>query len=255
MGRLYSYNNWFCPLNDIDGRSPNLFCFPYAGADSFAYAQLAASLDGVMSVWSLQLPGRWPRYSEPPYDNIYMLTEAMCKDLHGWPDMPFAFFGHSMGSVIAYEFAHVLQRSYAKMPSHIFVSAHRAPHLPLRHPPLHNMSDDELLVELYRLDGTPKEALHNEELMRVMMPRIRADAKLIETYAYADSNPLPCPITAIGGSSDHWVSEEEIHAWSKHTKCLFSAYMLPGNHFYLRHAVEQVTNVIMRGIELDAQHN
>src|SRR6185369_9129448 len=97
-----------------------------------------------IEVLGVQLPGRGSRFKEPLATELSPLLDALALEITRLgEDAPFAFFGHSMGALIAFEVARELRRRGAPLPSHLFVSGHRAPGLPERDAPLHHLSDGE----------------------------------------------------------------------------------------------------------------
>jgi medium-chain acyl-[acyl-carrier-protein] hydrolase len=160
---------------------------------------------------------------------VHELAEAILPEL----DKPFAFFGHSMGALIAFELTHQLRKLNQPSPAHLIVSGRSAPHLPDTDPQTHDLPEKEFLEELRRLNGTPAEALDHPELMQLMLPILRADFAICETYSYEDRPVLDCPITALGGLDDANVSREELASWRERTSGAFTMRMFPGDHFYL----------------------
>lgn len=96
------------------------------------------------------------------------------------------------------------------------------------------LSDAELLARLRAYEGTPGELLANEEVLRFLLPTLRADFTLCETYRYEPAPPLPCPVTAFGGDADPEVSLDELRAWREQTTGPFTVRVFPGGHFYHR---------------------
>jgi medium-chain acyl-[acyl-carrier-protein] hydrolase len=115
----------------------------------------------------------------------------------------------------------------------LFVSAHRAPQVPDPDAPIHALPNPEFLQELRRYNGTPEAVLENAELMQLLLPTLRADFAVVETYAYTPEQPLDCPITAFGGLDDREVSSDELEAWREQTNASFVLKMFPGDHFFL----------------------
>lgn len=163
---------------------------------------------------------------------VHEIAEAILPEL----DRPFAFFGHSMGALIAFELIHHLRKQDQLSPARLIVSGRRAPHLPNTDPQTHDLPEEEFLEELRRLNGTPKEAMDHPELMQLMLPILRADFALCETYVYEGRSILDCPITAFGGLEDNNVSREELAGWREHSSTSFTMRMFPGDHFYLHSA-------------------
>lgn len=220
-------------------KSPNpkasvrLFCFPYAGGNALVYRTWAQKLPPGVEVVAIQLPGRATRMHEPLVPKLTDLVEPIASALAPFLDEPFAFFGHSMGSVVAFEVARFFRREGRALPRHMFVSGRSAPQLNPEHPPLYNLPKDELLAELQNLDGTPREVLEHPELMELMLPILRADFSICDTYEYTEESPLACPITAFGGLQDSGVSRQNLEAWREQTSGTFTLRMFPGHHFFI----------------------
>jgi medium-chain acyl-[acyl-carrier-protein] hydrolase len=211
-----------------------LICLPYAGAGALIFRKWSDALPRDIEVCPIQLPGRGTRLTEPPFTKLSCLIEALTRALDPLLDKPFAFFGHSLGALIGFELARQIRRQYGVHPVRLFASAGRAPQIPHRAPPIHTLPDNQFLAELRRLNGTPRELLDHEELMEVMLPILRADFALYETYLYSTEPPLNCPISAFGGLQDRRVSASDLDAWRSQTSASFSLRMVPGDHFFLK---------------------
>jgi medium-chain acyl-[acyl-carrier-protein] hydrolase len=219
------------------GSAPRLrlFCFPYAGASAWIYRSWKTGLPADIEVCPVQLPGRGARSTELPFTRLSPLVEALAPALAPLLDKPFAFFGHSLGALVSFELARRIRRDYGVNPERLFVSASRAPQIPHRHSPIHTLPRDEFLAEVRRLNGTPAELLAHQEFMEIMLPLLRADFAIHETYEYSTEPPLDCPISAFGGLQDRRVSNNDLYEWHAQTKASFSLQMLPGDHFFLKH--------------------
>ncbi|MEP0869971.1 thioesterase II family protein [Trichocoleus desertorum AS-A10] len=209
-----------------------LFCFPYAGGNSFIFRPWLNHLPSDVELGAIELPGHGTRMAEPLLTRMPELVEAIASSLLPHLDKPFAFFGHSMGAWVSFEVARWLQAHHV-YPVHLFVSGARAPQLPSLRSPLHQLPEVEFVAALRRLQGTPEEVLEHTELMELMLPILRADFTVLETYIHSSQAPLPCPITAFGGLQDVDVSPEMLQAWQTRTSAGFSHRMLPGNHFFI----------------------
>jgi medium-chain acyl-[acyl-carrier-protein] hydrolase len=162
-------------------------------------------------------------------------VEAAGPGLAPYLDKPFAIFGHSMGALIAFELARHLRREYAIEPVRLFVSGRPGPQT-VRSRSINALSDSEFLKLLWAYNGTPEEALRNPELMELMLPVIRADFAVSQSYVYTPEPPLQCAITAFGGLHDETISREHLEEWREHTRGRFLLRMLPGDHFFLNTA-------------------
>ncbi len=226
-----------------------LFCFPYAGGGASIYRTWAGELPPEVDVCPIQLPGREGRLRQPPLTNMTPMIEQMMPALLPYLNMPFAFFGHSMGGITCFELARTLQRQHGLTPTGLFVSGHRAPEVPDRSQHLHGLPNDEFVEELRRFNGTPEMVLQHAELMQLMLPVLRADFTLVETYAYAPSEPLTCPLTAFGGLKDDETTREDLEPWRNYTQGSFTLRMFPGGHFFIHESREQVLRTLAQDLQ------
>lgn len=177
------------------------------------------------------------------------MVEAIKPAILQFLDKPFAFFGHSMGAKIGFELARHLRRDEKVEPAHLFVSGSNAPQLPKEERPVHDLPEPEFIEELRRLNGTPREVFENPELMRLMIPLLRADFAVCSTYSYLDEPRLSCSISAYGGLADQEVDRGSLEAWREQTAANFLLRMFPGDHFFLNTNQSLLLRVLSR--ELD----
>ncbi len=220
-----------------------LFCFPYAGGSAVVFRNWQRSLPASIEVCPVQLPGRGGRTMEPPFTSLNDMVAAVAEGLRPFLDKPFAFFGHSMGSILSFELARYLRKHYSLQPRHLFLSGRRAPQLPDADPPTYGLPDAEFLEELRRLNGTPQEVLDHPELMALMMPVLRADFAVCQTYEYVPGTPLDSGITVFGGLEDK-AERADLESWREHTTSQFATLMFPGDHFFLHKAEPQMLEVM-----------
>jgi medium-chain acyl-[acyl-carrier-protein] hydrolase len=162
---------------------------------------------------------------------------------------PFAFFGHSMGGLIAFELARRLRGRNLPEPRILFVSACGAPQIPDPHPFMHSLPDSELLQSLKKLNGIPAEVLQHSEMMQLLIPMIRADFEAFETYRFKQGDSLlGCSIVAFGGTEDLRVSRERLEGWAIQTNSRFEITYLPGDHFFVNSAKESILQVVAERI-------
>lgn len=223
----------FLPAHPPSPARLRLFCFPHAGGGTALFDAWPAAFPAGVEVCPVYLPGRERRIWERPLAQLLPLVEMLANDLLPWLNIPFAFFGHSMGALVGFELARHLRQIQGPQPIHLFVSACRPPHLPRGAHLIHHLSRQEFIEELRRL-GIAAEVLHNAELLELVLPMLYADIAACETYVYQAKEPLGCSITAFGGTQDR--SVEPLSAWSIHTRQTCSCVLLPGDHFYVQSA-------------------
>jgi surfactin synthase thioesterase subunit len=210
-----------------------LFCFPHAGGPASTYYSWSQELPREIEVCPVQLPDRDGDVRRVPYTDLAPLKRKLVQVLLPYLDIPFGFFGHSMGGLIGFELARELRARKMATPICLFVSAHRAPQLPNANAPISHLPDPAFIAELRRLDGTPEAVLDDPELMKRLLPLLRADFAICETYVYLEEKALNFPISAFGGRDDTVVTRDELSAWRSQTQDSFSLRILPGGHFFL----------------------
>lgn len=226
-----------------------LICLPPAGGGASRYRNWPAHLPEEVEVVPVQLPGRENRFNEPPIESMEQLVSQLAGELAGYLTRPFVLFGHSMGALIAFELIRRL-RSCGMAAVHLFASGCRAPHLPSRSPDWHTLPDLEFIGKLEEMGGIPAELLADRQFLDVMLPTLRSDCTLSETYVYRPQPPLNCPISAFGGLQDDEVYPEDVQGWSSHTTKVFRAHMLPGDHFFINSALPDVLRLMVTGLGL-----
>lgn len=239
-------DQWFVNSSPRPQADVRLFCFPFAGGGATIYRRWPQLLPDWIDVQAIQLPGREHRIRAPLYQSMGPLLAGLEAAITPLLDRPYAFFGHSMGGLVSYELARRLEHSLGKGPAHLFVSARRAPHLPLRRRTIHDMSTPALIQEIRRMGGTPPAVLREPELLKLILPIVRADFTVLETHEHVPSQPLSCPISAFGGAGDSGVSREEILGWGEYTSADFDSRFVPGGHFFIQTSPE----VLTQGVEM-----
>jgi len=212
-----------------------LVCFPYAGAGASVFRDWAALVPGNVEVWAAQLPGREERFHDEPATRLDDVLNELVPAMLPLLDRPYTFFGHSLGALVCWELARSLQMLQLAQPAQVIVSGYQAPQPRPSDPdpPLYALPDDELVEELRAMGGTPDDSLRNPELMQLLLPVIRADLELTETYAFRPGEPLTCALAAFGGEDDPRIEIAELGRWAAHTTGQFTAVAFPGDHFYL----------------------
>jgi medium-chain acyl-[acyl-carrier-protein] hydrolase len=226
-----------------------LFCFPYAGGGGSAYMPWGRETPCPIEVCAVQLPGREGRLNERPYTQISDLIDVTFEALRPHLEAPFALFGHSMGALLAFEFARRIRHAGGPAPVRLIVSGHRGPRLPRRYSAIAHLPDAEFIGEIcQRYGGVPEEVLRQPELMALLVPCLRADMALIENYRYRDAEPLECPISAFGGREDPEATETQLSRWEAETRSSFSMRQFAGTHFYIRDARKELLAAVCRDL-------
>ena|SRR5438105_54603 len=225
-----------------------LYCLPYAGGSLHIYTPWASRLAPELEVRAIQLPGHDMRIAEPPFSQFRPLVVNLAHVVANDIDRQFAIFGHSMGALVAFELVRELRRQGFALPKRLLISGFRAPHLAIRHRPLHRLRDEGLLRALRRLGRITDEVMANSEVISLFLPLLRAELTLTEAYAYTPEVPLACPISVFAGRDDPVVSYDEVDQWHRHSSMEVRIHSFPGGHFFILDAPGPVLDAIRRDV-------
>lgn len=222
---------WLTPLNTVASPRASVVCLPFGGGSASAYRPWAARFPADIQLCAVDLPGRAARFAEPSLTH----AEEIVAGLLGLPDlsMPFVLFGHSLGALLAYEWASRLQQAGRPAPTHLVVSGREAPHRMRSHAPIHGLDDADFLGEVRRYQGLPDEVLAHQELIDLFLPILRADFTVTETYRHAPRPALRTPLLVLGGDDDPMVAPAELSHWLALTTAPSRIETFPGGHFYV----------------------
>ncbi|MFJ8166244.1 thioesterase II family protein [Streptomyces sp. NPDC096136] len=231
---------WLRQYHPASDGAPTLVCFPYAGGAASYFHPLSEALSPGVRVLSLQYPGRQDRRAEPVHTDLHGLADEIARVLSGAVDGAVVFFGHSMGSTLAYETA----RRLADGPDGervlgLVLSGRRAPST-VRHETVHLRDDAGILEEVVRLDRGSAALLADPDIAGMVLPVLRGDYTAVETYAPREGARLHCPVSVLTGDADPQVTAEEAGAWAGATDGPFRLRTFPGGHFYLNAQREAV---------------
>lgn len=211
-----------------------LFCFPHAGGGSAMFYRWARYLPDDVALAPLRLPGREDRLADPPYDNLATLADQAATAIASLEPRPSLFVGHSLGGYVAFEVAQRLCRNRQHLPHQLIVAACGAPRQGKAKHPIAELPEQEFLDEVARrYDGIPDAVRQSPQLLAMVLPSLRADIRMIESYDYTPGEPLPVDITAIGGTDDVGVGPDRLSGWRPLTAGRFSLRLFPGGHFFL----------------------
>ncbi|ANS70603.1 thioesterase [Streptomyces lincolnensis] len=221
MTQVFSARTWL-----------TLYCLPHAGGGARPYHRLEAAVPRGVRVVPLELPGHGTRLREPLLREIGQVVTEVIRLMGEDRSRPFALFGHSFGGLVGYETTRRLGR-LGTPPELLLVSGRTSPVWPLSHEPLHRLPDPLFMAGLSRMGGIPQALLASPSVLQVYLPSLRADLRMVETYAHTHSEPLDVPIAAFAGLQDRLTDPAGMEAWASLTERSFDLTLLRGGHFFL----------------------
>lgn len=235
---MNSNSNWFKRPKPVINPSLRLFCFPYAGGNASSYVGWVKSLPEFVELIVVEPPGRAARMMEQPFDSMEALVDDLFPHFQKLTDVPYIFFGHSLGGRVAYEICLRCHRLGIQLPGHFIASASRAPHIIKQRKNIYDLPEAEFIDKLRSFNGTPEEVLTNTELMELLLPMLRADFEIADTYL-ANPLPLDIPISVWAGTDDHEISKLDLQAWADCCNNQIEFEVMPGGHLFVdSHAAE-----------------
>ncbi|MFF1870161.1 thioesterase II family protein [Kitasatospora herbaricolor] len=240
---LTEQERWIHRYHPAPDDDVSLVCFPHAGGSASYFRPLAGALAGRTDVLPLQYPGRQDRRSEPPIGSITGLADEILTVLESLPKRRLVLFGHSMGACVAFEVARrIEQRSSIELIG--LVASGRTAPPKLRNSSVHLKDDDGIIAEIRRLNGTDSQLLHDDDIVRMILPTLRGDYTAVGTYTFEPGPKLRCPVSVLVGESDPQVSVDEARDWRHVTDGEFTLRTFPGGHFYLNDQQAQVVRAL-----------
>jgi surfactin synthase thioesterase subunit len=231
---------WFPVLAPAPAAEVRLFCFPHAGGAALFFRPWAELLGAKVEVRGLELPGRGRRFVDRKLlHHVDAVVDAATSAIGPLLDRPFAFFGHSLGARIAFETTRRLE-TLGSRPDALFVSAMRAPSIPVEEPPFDGRTDAEIVGWLLELGGVPKAVLENKELLELVLPALRADLRVVDSFRPVSEQRVQVPIHAFAGETDVRYPPAKVEPWRAHTTSAFELSTYPGGHFYLNDSFDDV---------------
>uniref|UniRef100_A0AAU3H061 Alpha/beta fold hydrolase n=1 Tax=Streptomyces sp. NBC_01401 TaxID=2903854 RepID=A0AAU3H061_9ACTN len=228
-----SRSRWFRTFHPRPDARITLACLPYAGGSASAFFSLSERLPAEIEILAAQYPGRQDRIREPCLKTVPDIARGAFEELRGLvADRPFALFGHSMGGAVAFELARLFERESSATPSALFVSGRRAPSIGGDRG-IRFLDDAGVVEELRELEGTDSRILDEPELLRLILPTVRADYGAAETYHTGADALVASPVVVLAGDRDPHVTVDEAAAWRGHATGAFDMKVFPGGHFFL----------------------
>ncbi|GLU50200.1 thioesterase II family protein [Nocardiopsis ansamitocini] len=231
-----------------------LLCLPHAGGGAGSYRGWTPLLPAGIDLVCVQYPGREDRLDEPPVDDMATLVAGIADAVTPLIDRPYALFGHSMGTAVAFELGRELRRRGFVEPVRLFASGRRAPAARLGGR-VHEGDDESLVDELTRLGGTERAIFDDPGMREMILGYVRADYRLIERYVPAEGPPLGCPVSVFLGDADPEVGVEQARGWARTTTGRLDVEVFPGDHFYLVPGRRQVVNTLVRRLDPALAHD
>ena len=234
--KVSRFSNGWITTSNVPNNKLRLFCLPYAGGGAITYRNWQKAVREGIEVCPVRLPGREMRIKDKPIEERGTMVRSILGALTPVLAQPYVLFGHSMGGLLAYLVACEIRDRRLPLPKHLFVSARCAPQIvrSVLSKPVSSLSDAEFLQEVAAtVNSSLMDFLAEPELLALVLPALRGDFQLLEGYSYVPREPLPFPITALGGNSDPSVSEADLKPWAECTTAAFSLEMLEGDHFFV----------------------
>lgn len=227
----------------------SMICFPYAGGTPNIFRKWGRFLDSGCEVEVVTLPGRSSRMSEKPFTSWQELLDDVWHQLQPCLEKPHVLFGHSFGARAAYELLRYIEMRGLRTTTQLIVSGCRSPQHPQNQPMMHSLSDGEFIEAVKTMKGTPQAVLEHPEMMKLLLPTIRADMMLSEIWADFHGSKTYAPISAILGRDDTIESLESIAGWKDLTQSAFQVVEIDGGHFSIDEEPQDYVAVITNILE------
>jgi len=234
-------SKYFKILNKPKNKKLRLYCFPYAGGSASIYNSFIENIGEEIELVAIALPGRAEMMFDEPIKDMQELVDILYQQMRSNLHEPFAFFGHSMGGSISFALAQKIEQLSSASPKFIVISATRPQNLQNLNSK-HTLSDDGLIDVLRQNSASPKEVLDSKEMMELILPGVRADYQLIETYKVRKSSALSSQLVIFNDETD--IKKEDILSWQEFFKTEAKYVSFEGGHFFIHSKVDKITQEI-----------
>ena len=223
-----------------------VFFLPYAGGSSSVYLSWKRYLSSNIELVAIELAGRGRRMKEPLYSDVNEAVEDIYSKIsQDIETSRYALFGHSMGTVLAYELTRKIKENNGSLPCHIFFSGRCPPYVKSGNEDLYLLPDDEFIRKVFEYGGMKKETASNEDIMKVFLPVLRSDYKMIELYEH--EGPIHvhnCNITILRGMHDPYAKYDKMIKWKECAGNDFNMYEFDDAHFFIHKYKEDICKLI-----------
>jgi surfactin synthase thioesterase subunit len=230
--------------------SIDLFLFPFAGGSKYSYNHFLNESLSKINLIPVEYPGRGSRIGEPLLSDMHKLVEDVYQQIKPQLTQPYAFYGHSMGTLVSYLVTKKIIREGIAEPRHLIMTGRGGPSAIKPESFNHLLTREGLKNKLREMGGSSEEVLNNEALLDMFEPILKADFKAIETYLYQPDTPFHIPMTVISGTEEE-ISPEEANAWKKETTADVNVMQLSGKHFFIYEHAQQIMQLINKALLSD----
>ncbi len=229
-----------------------LFCIPYAGGSANVYNKWRKHIASSIELCPVELAGRGKRFGEPFYNSLYDAANDVFNSIADKiNEVPYAIFGHSMGSWIAFELYYKLKETGFKEPIHIFFSGRYPPHIKKGGKVFNELTNEEFKEEILKIGETPVELFEDKAMESAIIQLLKADYKILENYKFLPKGqPINCDITIFNGKRDNDVTGNDLKEWPKYSGKQCDIYEFDGGHFFINSEREVVLKAISDKLSL-----
>lgn len=220
-----------------------LFCFPFAGGSCYSYKAYSKLAPPPIDIIPFDLPGRGLRSGERLLKDAETIVDDLYQRIKPQLSTRYAFYGHSMGTVLAYLLTKRIINEDLPKPCYLFMTGRGGPSIPEKESPVYTLPKDQFYSKIKEMDGVPDAVLQNTDLMNFFEPVFRADFEALETYKYQETAPFDIPILVMVGDEEK-ITVADALAWKKESLSAVEVLWLKGKHFFIYQHPEAIMKAI-----------
>lgn len=228
-----------------------VYFLPYAGGSASTYLSWKKHIDSNIEMKPIELAGHGKRISEPLYKSIdEAVIDIYSRISHELDEGPYAFYGHSMGTILAYELIRKIRLNNKKEPIHVFFSGRFPPYVEDTYKMGDSYSDEQIFEKLIDVIGTKIQINNNKEIRDFLFPILLGDYNIVQKYDYnQEIVNLNCGISILNGNQDSYFPHENLPLWSKCTSKECNFYEFEGDHFFINQHKKEVSDIINKTLQ------
>lgn len=223
-----------------------LYFIPYAGGSTATFKNWISEMRPEIDLRIIEMPGHGRRIMEDFITDFRAAVEMIYGEIKAdvaielQREIPFqyAIGGHCLGALLAYEVTQeISKRNEIFKPKSLIISGLGSPGTLENQEKFSTLSTESLKNRLIDEGGLSAESLE-PEIMELLLPCVKADAKIFDSYQMIAHSKLVLPILVMYGENDHKSTESDVYDWKNYTEHKIAIRKFDGDHYFLLHQSE-----------------
>ena len=226
--------------------SIQVFLFPFAGGNAYSFNEIIKGLPENLEIVALEYPGHGGRAKEPFLEDFESLLNDVAQQINSKliAGKKVAFFGYSLGSLIAFE---IIARNLIQTEVSIFFAcAQESPTVNSFNQRSVEWTEENVLKYTISLGGIDPRLKDNPRFLKALLLPTKNDYVVRDSYLYRNGL-VTCPVHVL--YSDEDTPYLTVKKWNECCKNEVILHNFKGNHFFINSNTEGIAEIIINEIK------